>query len=108
MKRLLCVCVLLTLLGAAPAPLRSQAPPTIAFELSPGHDLPWDASLIGTITLSNLDFSSYSSVVFHADITGHEDRTSGCFGEHLVRRRRDVRGGRERRQGLHLQHARRD
>ncbi len=81
MKRLLCVCVLLTLLGAAPAPLRSQAPPTISFELSPGHDLPWDASLIGTITLSNLDFSSYSSVVFHADITGHEDRTSGCFGE---------------------------
>ena len=83
MRRLLpaTAVALLCLLAATPAALQAQESPSISFELSPGHDLPWDASLIGTITLSNLDFSSYSSVMFHADITGHEDRTSGCFGE---------------------------
>ncbi len=83
MRRLLpaTAVALLCLLAATPAALQAQESPSISFELSPGHDLPWDASLIGTITLSNLDFSSYSSVVFHADITGHEDRTRECFGE---------------------------
>ena len=83
MRRLLpaAAVAFLCLLAATPAALWAQESPSISFELSPGHDLPWDASLTGTIALSNLDFSSYSSVVFHADITGHEDRTRECFGE---------------------------
>ncbi len=85
MKRLLCVCLLLTLLAAAPAPLQAQTPPTLAFELSPGHHVPRELELTAAITLTNLDPGSYSSVIFHADITGHEERTGACFGDDAER-----------------------
>ena len=87
MTRLLMTSIgtLLALLAGALPGLQAQRAPSISFELSPGHSAPWDTPLTATITLEYLDFASYSSVVFHADITGHEDKTRECFGQDTER-----------------------
>ena len=54
---------------------------SVSIELSPGPHLPRDQTLTGVVTVDGLDHNSYSSVVFRADIVGHEDNTSTCYGE---------------------------
>ena len=68
-------------LAATPADVQSTSGVSVSVELSPGRHLPWDQALTGTVTLDGLDHGSYSSVVFRADVAGHEDRTSTCFGD---------------------------
>ena len=59
----------------------AQVMPSISIELSPGDHLPNTVPLTGEVTLSNLDPASYSELTFRADLTGHESRTSHCYGE---------------------------
>ena len=68
-------------LAAAPADVRSTSGVSVSVELSPGRHLPWDQALTGTVTLDGLDHDSYSSIVFRADVAGHEDYTATCFGD---------------------------
>ena len=65
-------------LAATPADVQSTSGVSVSVELSPGRHLPWDQALTGTVTL---DHGSYSSVVFRADVAGHENSTSMCFGD---------------------------
>ncbi len=69
------------LLAGAPTALHAQSTPSISIELSPGQHVPHTVALTGEVTLSNLAPADYSMVTLRADITGHEDRTSHCYGE---------------------------
>ena len=64
-----------------PSAARAQQAPSISIELSPGDHLPRTVPLTGAVTLSNLDPAGYSELTFRADLTGHESRTSHCYGE---------------------------
>ena len=59
----------------------AQSSPSISIRLTPSHSVPMDTAITGTITLSNLDVTSYSSLIFRADITpfggGAERRCNG-------------------------------
>ena len=68
------------LIGATPTG-HAQAAPSIVIALSPGDHLPNTVPLTAEVTLSNLDPTSYSELTFRADLTGHESRTSHCYGE---------------------------
>ena len=72
---------LVILLTGAPAALHAQSAPSISIELSPGPHVPYTVALTGEVTLSNLAPADYSTVTLRADVTGHEDRTSQCYGE---------------------------
>ena len=72
---------LVILLTGAPAALYAQSTPSISVELSPGQHVPHTVALTGEVTLSNLAPADYSTVTLRADVTGHEDRTSHCYGE---------------------------
>ncbi len=69
-----------TLVGIA-ALVQSQSSPSISIELSPGHYVALEEAITGTVTLSNLDASSYSSVIFRADITLHGGWERRCNGD---------------------------
>ena len=73
--------VLLILLPGAPTVLHAQSSPSISITLSPGHNVPQNTEITATITLSNLDVGSYSSVILRADLTvyGHGERR--CNGD---------------------------
>ena len=45
--------------------------------------MPMDAATTGTITLSNLDVDSYSSVIFRADITPYRNGERRCNGDDI-------------------------
>ena len=72
---------LLILLAAVTPSLHAQSAPSISVELTPGPHLPHTVALTGEVTLSNLDFAIYSMVTLRADVTGHEDRSSQCYGD---------------------------
>ena len=59
----------------------AQDPPVISIALSPSAHHPHTMPLSAEITLDNLDFNSYDSVVLRAEVTGHEERTRHCYGE---------------------------
>ena len=60
---------------------QSQSSPGISIELLPSHFVPMDTAITGTVTLSNLDFDSYSSVIFRADITVYNRGELRCNGD---------------------------
>ena len=60
---------------------QSQSSPAISIELSPGHYVAMEEAITGTVTLRNLDFDSYSSVIFRADITLHRGWERRCNGD---------------------------
>ena len=62
-------------------PVHAQSSPSISIELSPGHSVPMDTAITGTVTLTGLDFDSYSSVIFRADITPYGDGETKCNGD---------------------------
>ena len=55
--------------------------PSISIELSPGHQVPTNTAITATITLSNLDVASYSSVMFRADLTVYRNGEARCDGD---------------------------
>ena len=71
------------LLAAAPTTVlaRAQSAPSISIELSPSHFVPMDTAITGTITLRNLDYAAYSSVIFRADITRYNKGERRCNGD---------------------------
>ena len=83
----------LTAIAAAPlilligtlAVLHAQSSPTISIELSPHNSVPQNTAITATVTLSNLDPTDYSSLVFRADTTKYgtpiTDEHSDCLGE---------------------------
>ena len=75
------VAVLLLLLAGAPAVLHAQSSPWISIELSPGRNVPRNTEVTATITLSNLDVDSYTSVVFRADLTVYNRGEQRCDGD---------------------------
>ena len=73
--------LLLLLLAGAPTILHAQSSPSISVELSPGHHVPPKTAITATITLSNLDIDSYSSVIFRADLTVYGKGETRCNGD---------------------------
>ena len=75
--------LLLTVGGrsALHGPIHAQSSPSISIELSPGHSVPMDTAITGTVTLTGLDSDSYSSVIFRADITPYGDGETRCDGD---------------------------
>ena len=69
------------LLAGMPTVLHAQSSPSISIELSPGHHVPPFTAVTATITLSNLDVGSYSSVIFRADLTVYGRGERGCDGD---------------------------
>ena len=73
--------VLLIMITGRITNVHAQSSPSISIELSPGHRVPQNTAITGTVTLSNLDVGSYSSVIFRADITGYRDAEGRCNGD---------------------------
>ena len=83
----------LTAVAAAPlilligtlAVLHAQSSPSISIVLAPHNSVPQNTAITGTVTLSNLDPTDYSSLVFRADTTKYgtpiTDEHSDCLGE---------------------------
>ena len=73
------------LLAATLAVLHAQSSPTISIELAPHNSVPQNTAITATVTLSNLDPTDYSSLVFRADTTKYgtpiTDEHSDCLGE---------------------------
>ena len=59
----------------------AQSSPSISIELSPGSAVPANTEITATITLSNLDVNSYSSIVFRADVTRWGHARDICEGD---------------------------
>ena len=76
----LLIALLILLLGAL-AVLHAQSSPSISVALSPSNSVPMDTAITGAVTLSNLDFDSYSSVIFRADITPYGYAELRCNGD---------------------------
>ena len=76
---------LLILLAGALAALHAQSSPSISIELSPGNSVPQNTAITGTVTLSNLDPSDYSSLIFRADTTKYDPskypEAASCLGD---------------------------
>ena len=61
--------------------VHAQSSPSISIELSPGHQVPQNTAITGTVTLSNLDVDSYSSVIFRAEVTVYGLGERRCNGD---------------------------
>ena len=61
----------------------TQPSPSISIELSPSHQVPMNTAITATITLSNLDVASYTSVIFRADLTVFGDGENRCNGDDI-------------------------
>ena len=61
--------------------VHAQSSPSISIELSPGHRVPQNTAITGTVTLSNLDVDSYSSVIFRAEVTVYGGGERRCNGD---------------------------
>ncbi len=75
----------LILLVGTLAVLHAQSSPSISIVLSPHNSVPQNTAITGTVTLSNLDPTDYSSLIFRADTTKYgtpiDSEQSACLGE---------------------------
>ena len=55
---------------------QAQVGPSISYEMSPAQSVALDTDIIATITLDGLDSTTYSSVIFRADLTQQATRST--------------------------------
>ena len=64
---------------------QAQVGPSISYRMSPAHSVALDTDIIATITLDGLHPTSYSSVIFRADLTRkttiHTTPETRCNGD---------------------------
>ena len=61
--------------------IHAQSSPSMSIGLSPSHSVPPGTEITATITLSNLDVNSYTSLTFRADVTQWGYAKDNCEGE---------------------------